>query len=256
MTTLLDSTTVKVDGTDLAATGVTVAWSGSLFDAIDDVFDTISYPGSDVSDTTEGFARPVPWTVRCKIVGTGPDDVWSKMRALRRRTKPGKKVQLTRYMVNGESDAVISLLAYARRLGDTPAWDDENDGQAVLAVDYTLLGFWYPSSATTIASAAGTQSIAGDTHTRKIVATLSAAAVNPVVANSTNGYSFRYVGTVPTGGVTVDVETRRATKVSDSSDVSSALRWAKATPFQLDAGSNVITVSSGACALAYYPAYA
>jgi hypothetical protein len=60
---------------------------------------------------------------------------------------------------------------------------------------------------------------------------------------------------VPTGGVTVDVETRRATKVSDSSDVSSALRWAKAVPFQLDAGSNVITVSSGTCALSYYPAY-
>jgi hypothetical protein len=226
-----------------------------VLDAIEDVFDTVSYPGTDLSDTTEGFARPVPWTVRHKVAGADLDDAWSKIRALRRRTKPGKKVQITRYLPNGESDALVSLLAYGRRLGDTVAWNDENDAQAVVGTDFTLLGFWYPSTATTIPSAAGTQSITGDRPTRKITATLSAAASSPVVTNSTNGYSFRYLGTVPTGGVTVDVETRRATKVSDSSDVSSALRWAKAVPFQLDAGSNVITVSSGTCALSYYPAY-
>lgn len=255
MTTLLDSTTVKVDGTDLTTTGVQVTWEGSLFDAIEDVFDTISYPGLDESDTTAGFARPKTWTVRCRITGSDLDDAWSKIRAHRRRTKPGRKVQLTRYMPGGESDALVSLLAYGRRLGDTISWNDKNDGQAVVGTDFMLLGFWYPSSATTISNAAGTQTITGDEPTHKITATLSAAAASPVVTNSTNGFSFRYVGTVPSGGVTVDVATRRATKVSDSSDVSSALKWAKASPFQLDPGSNVITVSAGTCALSYYPAY-
>lgn len=255
MSTLLDSTTVKVDGTDLTTTGVVVTWEGSLFDAIEDIFDTVSYPGSDSSDTTEGFMRPATWTVRCRVTGSDLDDAWAKIRAHRRRTKPGKKVQLTRYMVNGESNTAVSLLAYGRRLGDTISWNDKNDAQAVVGTDFTLLSVWHPSSATTISSAAGTQSIAGDRPTRKMTATLSAAASNPIVANTTNGYSFRYVGTVPTGGVLVDVVTRRATKVSDSSDVSSALRWAKAVPFQLDAGSNVITVSSGTCAIDYYPAY-
>lgn len=255
MTSLLDSTTVKVDGTDLTTTGIQVTWEGGLFDAIEDVFDTISYPGLDDSDTTAGFGRPKPWTVRVRVTGTDLDDAWAKIHAHRRRTKPGRKVQLTRYMPGGEDGSLTTLLAYGRRLGDTIAWNDRNESQAVVGTDFTLLTFWYPSAATTISSAAGTQTISGDRPTRKMTATLSAAASSPVVTNSTNGFSFRYVGTVPTGGVTVDIEARRATKVSDSSDVSSALKWAKAAPFQLDPGSNVITVSAGTCALSYYPAY-
>lgn len=255
MSTNLDSSAVKVDGTDLAVAGVQLLWEGSLFDAYEDTFDEVSYPGFDQSDASEGFARPTTWSVRYRVTGSDLDDTWAKIRALRRRTKPGKKVQLTRYMVGGESNTLVSLLTYGRRIGDTIAWPDENDQQAIVATDFRLLGFWYPSAATSISSAAGTQSIAGDRPTRKMTATLSAGAANPVVTNSTNGYTFRYVGTVPTGGVAVDIEARRATKVSDSSDVSSALKWSKAAPFQLDAGSNTITVSAGTCALSYYPAY-
>lgn len=255
MSTNLDSTTVKVDGTDLAAAGVQVLWEGSLFSALEDTFGTISWPGSDDSETTEGFARPATWSVRCKVTGSDLDDAWAKIRALRRRTKPGRQVQLTRYMPGGESDALVSLMASGRRVGDTVAWNDQNDRQAVVQTDFTLLGYWYPATPTAIASAAGTQAIAGDRPTRHITATLAAGAADPVVTNTTNGYTFRYVGTVPTGGVSVDVTARRATKVSDSSDVSSSLRWAKAALFQLNPGDNVITVSSGTCALSYYPAY-
>lgn len=255
MTTLLDSSTVKVDGTDMSASGVEVLWAGSLFDAIDDVFDSISYPGRDESDVTEGFIRPVTWTVRHRITGADLDDAWSKIRATRRRTKPGRKVQLTRYMPNGESNALIALTTYARRLGDTIAWDDQNDRQAVLATDFMLLGPWYPAAVTSISDAAGTQNIAGDRPTRKITATLSAGAANPIIANTTNGYAFRYVGTVPSGGVEVDVLTRRATGLTGAVDLSANLRWSKSDPFQLDPGDNVITVSAGTCALDYYPAY-
>lgn len=254
MVTLLDSTTVKVDGTDLTATGVQVLWSGSLFDAIDDVFETISYPGADESDTTSGAARPKVWTVRCRVTGTSLDDAWATIHALRRKTKPGRKVELTRYMPGGEDGSLTSLFVNARRIGDTIVWNDGNDLQAVLAVDFNVLNFWYPATATSIADAAGTQSIAGDVRTHKIVATLSAGAVDPVVTNG-NGYTFRYIGTVPAGDLEVDVLTRRATGITGSVDLSANLRWSKGDPFQLDPGDNVITVSAGTCALDYYPAY-
>lgn len=256
MTTYLDSTTVKVDGTDLAASGVAVTWEGSLLDAIDDTFDTITYPGVDASDTSSGFVTPRIWTVRCRVRGSDLDDTWTKIRGLRRRTKPGRQVELTRQMLGGETNTIVSLLAPGRRVGDALGWDEADGGlEAVIGIDFQLLGLWHPAAATTIASAAGTQSIAGDVRTHRIVATLSAAAVNPVVANATTGYAFRYVGTVPAGGVAVDVVARTARRLSDDGDVSAALRWSKAAPFRLDPGANVITVSSGTCALDYYPAY-
>lgn len=253
MSTFLDATTVKVDGVDLATTGVAVLWGGSLFDAYDEVFSAVSYPGLDDSDALEGVGRPITWSVRCRVTGTDLDDAWAKLRALRRRTKPGKTVQLTRYMVGGESNAVVSLVTNARRLGDTVAWSEENDRKATIGIDFQLLGFWLPATPTTIASAAGSQSIAGDRPTRRITATLSAGAVNPVITNATNGYSFRYVGTVPVGGVVVDVAARTA--YAGVVNVSSALRWGKTNLLQLDPGVNVLTVSSGTCALDYYPAY-
>jgi len=254
MSTNLDSTTVKVDGTDLATTGVQVTWEGSLFAAIDDVFDTLSFPGSDESDVTAGSARPTTWTVRCRVSGTDLDDAWVKVHALRRRSKPGKKVQLTRYMAGGESGSVVSLLAYGRRLGDTIAWNDQNDAQAVLAIDYTLLGFWYPSTATTIASAAGTQTIDGDVRTRRMTITLAAGAAR-TVTNTTNGYWFTFGTTIPTGGVLIDVEARTATAITAGTDMSAYLSWGKFHPMQLEPGSNVITVSAVSAAIDYKPAY-
>jgi hypothetical protein len=254
MTTLLDSATVKVDGTDLAATGVQVLWEGSLFDAIDDVFDTISYSGSNESDVTSGYAQPKTWTVRCRVTGTDLDDAWAKIHALRRRTKPGRKVQLTRYMPGGEDGSLTALLAYARRLGDTIAWNERNDQQAVVGTDFTVLGFWYPGSATNIASAAGTQSIGGDLPTYRMTFTLAAGAAR-TVANATNGHSFTFSTTVPTGGVLIDVEARTATAITGGADLSAYLSWTKLFPMRLDPGSNVLTVSAVSASIDYKPAY-
>ena len=254
MTTLLDSTTVKVDGTDLAATGVSVLWNGSIFDAIADVVDTISYPGADGIDSVEGAAQGTTWTVRCKVTGSDLDDAWSKIRALRRRTKPGRKVQLTRYMPGGESDSLISLLTYGHRLGDTIAWNDQNDSQATVGIDFMLFGFWYPSSATNIASAAGTSTVSGDVATRKMTFTLAAGAAR-TIANTTNGYWFTFGATVPSGGVLVDVAARTATAITGGADLSASLSWGKLAPMRLEAGSNTLTVSAGTASIDYYPAY-
>jgi hypothetical protein len=123
-------------------------------------------------------------------------------------------------------------------------------------VEFIILdGCWFGGSEAVGAGSAITPTIKGDTRTYHITAVLSAGAVNPVVTNVTNGYSFSYVGTVPTGGVSVDVLTRQAKRVSDNGDVSLSLRWAKAQPFRLDPGVNTITDSSGTVALTYYPAY-
>ena len=74
------------------------------------------------------------------------------------------------------------------------------------------------------------------------------------MTNATNGYTFRYVGTVPSGGVVVDVVNRTA--MNGSTNVSSALKWSKDDPFQLDPGSQTLTVSAGTVSFTYYPAYA
>ena len=254
MAALLDSTTVKVDGVDLAAAGVEVLWTGSTFDAIDPLFDTFGHPGSDQLDAAQGGMPSSVWTVRCKVTGTDLDDAWSKIRALRRRTKPGKKVQLTRYMPGGESDALVSLLTYGQRLGDTIAWNDQNDNQAVLGIDFTLFGFWYPSASTTIADADGGQTITGDLRTRRMTVTLAAGAAR-TITNTTNGYWFTFSTTVPSGGVVVDVEARTAIGVTGSVDMSAYLSWGKLLPLQLEPGSNTLTVSAGTASIDYHPAY-
>lgn len=113
-------------------------------------------------------------------------------------------------------------------------------------------GVWYGSSVN-IASAAGTQSIAGEEPTRRMTITLATGAAR-TVTNTTNGYAFTYSNSVPTGGVVVDVEARTAEKVTGG-DVSSNLSWSKVHPFQLEAGSNTITLNAGTASIDYQPAY-
>jgi hypothetical protein len=117
----------------------------------------------------------------------------------------------------------------------------------------TIDGPWYGASEAI--AAVGAVTIKGDSPTRKITATLSAGAVNPVVSND-NGYSFRLVDTVvPAGGVLVDVLARTATGITGSVPMSSALKWSKDDPFQLDPGAQTLAVSSGTASFTYSPAY-
>lgn len=122
----------------------------------------------------------------------------------------------------------------------------------ILSVE-TLDGPWYGAQQSI--SAVGTVTIKGDLPTRAITATLSAGAANPVITNTTNGYTFRYVGTVPAGGVLVDIRARTATAITGGADLSSSLKWGKDDPFQLDPGSQTLTTSAGTASFTYLPAY-
>lgn len=187
------------------------------------------------------------------VSGESRADTEDAVADLKAVLRTGASQTVTRRRIVSAGNLDTSQTAIVRNAEER--WLGHYDCRLLLGVEL-LDGLWYGTSQN-IASAAGTQSIAGDTRTRKITATLSAGAVNPVITNTTegNGYSFRYVGTVPPGDVEVDVLTRRVTGLTGSVDLSGNLRWSKSDPFQLDPGDNTITVSSGTCALDYYPAY-
>lgn len=245
------------DGVALAATGVVLTHEGSgLYNGLGEDVDVATTAGRDGGTIAGGLFPAYAHSTMYLVRATGFDATWAAIRALRRRCKPGRTVTLTRQMPDPEGGASnVSLTTTGRRVTDRIDWLGSDGTAAAVDIDWILTGGPWLGAAVSIASAAGTQTILGDLPARKITATLSAGAANPVVTNSTNGYTFRYVGTVPTGGVSVDLLNRKATKVSDSSDVSSALKWSKRDPFKLDPGANVITVSAGTCALSYYPAY-
>lgn len=162
----------------------------------------------------------------------------------------GRSQTVTRRKVTGSGNLDTTQSAIVH--GADERWSGPTC-RLILSVE-TLDGPWYGASESI--SAVGTVTIKGDSPTRSITATLAAGAANPVVTNTTNGYTFRFVGTVPTGGVTVDLLRRKATRVSDSVDVSNSLKWSKDDPFQLDSGSQTLTISAGTASFTYSPAYA
>lgn len=241
--------TLLFGGTDLAS-ACTIQDLSEFWSSADVRGDLPVYAGVPGASATR---RPVAAQLRTAQVavrgasGAGTEAAVAAVKAL---VKPGIAQTVTRRKLTtaGLLDATQTAITH----GVAERWVTAYLCQLLIPVE-TLDGPWLGASQAI--GAAGTVTIVGDSPTRAITATLSAGAASPVVANSTNGYSFRYVGTVPTGGVTVDMRTRRATKVSDSSDVSSALKWSKDDPFQLDPGSQTITVSAGSVSFTYLPAY-
>lgn len=155
----------------------------------------------------------------------------------------------TRRKVTGAGNLDATQTVIVR--GADERWVGNTSCTLILSVE-TLDGPWYGASQSI--AAVGTVTIKGDSPTRAITATLSAGAVNPVVTNTSNGYTFRYVGTVPTGGVVVDVRARTA--MAGATNVSNSLRWGKDDPFQLDPGSQTLAISTGTASFTYLPAYA
>lgn len=178
-------------------------------------------------------------------------DTEDAVAAVKALLRPARAQTVTRRKVTGDGNLDATQTAIVRTVEER--WQTQTVCTLLIGVE--LLDGGWAGAEESIASAAGTQAVKGDLPTAAIVATLSAGAANPIVANTTNGYSFRYVGTIPSGGVEVDVLTRRATGLTGSVDMSANLRWSKSDPFQLDPGDNVITVSAGTCALDYTPAY-
>lgn len=242
--------TLLLSGTDLASVCIIEDLS-DFWSSSDPRGDLPVYAGASGAGAAR---RPMASKVRTGVVTTfeasslaviedGVADIKTLLQINRAQTATRRKVTGA-----GNLDATQTVIVRSAE----ERWVGNVSCTLILSVE-TLDGCWYGASESI--AAAGTVTVKGDASTRSITATLAAGAVNPVVTNTTNGYTFRYVGTVPAGGVTVDVKAHNATKVSDSSDVSSALKWSKDAPFQLDPGSQTITVSAGTVSFTYLPAY-
>jgi hypothetical protein len=157
---------------------------------------------------------------------------------------------VTRRKITGTGNLDATQTGIARSVEER--WQGPGACTLLIAVELTD-GKWYGASLN-IASAAGTQAIAGDVRTTRMTLTLAAGAAR-TVANTTNGHQFTFGATVPTGGVLVDVEARTATAITGGTDMSASLSWPKVHPFRLDPGANVITVSAGSASIDYQPAY-
>lgn len=253
MTADLAASTYLVDGTDTLADGVLLNHDGAgLWAGLAEAVGTSTTPGSDRGTITGGVFSPYTLSVLYIVKGTGYADVWSKIRALRRRCKPGRTVTLTRQMPDPDgTSANTALTTTARRQTDRPSWRGELI--ALLDIDWLITDPWH-GPAVNIASGAGTHIILGDTRTSRMTVTLNAGAARSVV-NTTNGYLFQFLTTVPAGGVLVDVEARTATAITGGADMSAYLHWSKTAPLQLEAGSNNLITDAGTFSVSYQPAY-
>jgi hypothetical protein len=249
----LKASAYLVDGTALAATDVKLTHDGAgLWSGLTENVGAATYAGSDGGLIVGGSYPPFVHSTLYQIRGTSFDDAWAKVVALRRRCKPGQTVTLTRQMPDPDGTAAnTSHTTTARRQSDRPGWVGKN---LEIDIDWLIIdGVWHGPS-TAISSAAGTQSILGDTRTRRMTLTLAAGAAR-TVTNTTNGYAFTFGTTVPSGGILVDVEARTATAITGGADYSAYLSWTKGLPMQLEAGSNTLTVSAGSASISYQPAY-
>lgn len=251
----LKASTYLVDGTDLEATAVAMTHDeNGLWAGISEDIGVAEYAGIDGGVVGGGTVRPFTHSTMFVIRGTGFADVWTKVVALRRRCKPRRTVTLTRRMPDPDGTAAnTDTTTTARVQGDRIEW--AGDSAATVDIDWLIVGGPWLGASTAIA-AVGTVTIKGDLPTRAITATISGGAVNPVVTNTSNGYTFRFVGTVPTGGVLIDVRARTATAVTGGANLSSSLKWSKDAPLQLDPGSQTLTTSTGTVSFTYLPAYA
>jgi hypothetical protein len=162
----------------------------------------------------------------------------------------GQSQTLTRRKITSGGNLDATQTAIVRTAAER--WLSDTACTLLLSVE-TLDGPWY-GSAVSISSAAGTQTITGEAHTRKMTLTLAAGAAR-TVTNTTNGYAFTFSTTVPTGGILVDVVARTATAITGGADYSGYLSWTKLAPLQLEPGTNILTVSAGTASISYQPAY-
>lgn len=249
----LKASTYLVDGVDLAAAGVGLTHDGAgLWNGFSETIGVSTVAGGDGGMVGGGVVPPFTHSTMYLIRANGFAAVWAQVVALRRRCKPRQTITLTRQMPDPDgTDANTDATTTARRITDRPVWLAAD--ALVLDIDWLITGGPFLGASEAIASV-GAVTVKGDAPTRAITATLSAGAVDPIVAND-NGYSFRYIGTVPAGGVLVDVVARTATGITGSVPLSTNLRWSKADPFQLDPGGQTLTTTAGTVSFTYLPAY-
>jgi hypothetical protein len=241
--------TLLFSGTDLATVCIVEDLSDfwSTSDLRGDLPTSAGVPGA------APLRRPVASKVRSGQVTVADGDTLAELEdgvaAVKALLKINRAQVATRRKITGAGNLDTTQTVIVR--GAEERWLGDAACTLILSVE-TCDGPWYGVSEA-IADV-GAVTIKGDSPTRKITATLSAGAVDPVVSN-TNGYSFRFVGTVPAGGVLVDVLARTATGITGSVPLSSSLRWSKDDPFQLDSGAQTLAVSAGSASFTYSPAY-
>jgi hypothetical protein len=168
------------------------------------------------------------------------------LRDLRTACRPDRQVTLRRLWSDTEYEE-----ARAKFLNITPTRAVKNVMSCL--VEFQLLELWYGPAVSGI-SAAGTHTFDGDTRTHRIQFTLAAGAAR-TITNTTNGFALTFGGTVPAGGVLIDVEARTARAITGGTNLDVYLTWTKFHPMRFDPGENVLTVSSGTATISYQPAY-
>lgn len=212
--------------------------------------DLDAFPGRDGS---QGNDRPVSSKIASGQVTFEADTlaaVEDGVAAIKALLRLNAQQVVTRRKVTGAGNLDATQSAIFRTAEER--W--QGDAACTLLLGAELLdGLWYGAS-TNIAVAAGAHTILGDTRTHRMTLTLAAGAAR-TITNTTNGFSFTFGTTVPTGGILVDVEAQTATAITGGADYSGYLSWAKTYPFRLNPGSNTLTVSAGSAAISYQPAY-
>lgn len=254
MVASLRASTYLVDSVDLKATGVELTHDGSgLWAGLTEEIGVSTAPGIDGGGIDGGVFKPFTHSTMFQVKAADYDAVWAAIRALRRRCKPGVTVTLIRRMPDPEGGSTnTDQTTTARRQGDRVAILTSTFAQ--VDIDWLIADCPWYGAAVAIANAAGTYTVKGDLPTHRMTVTLAAGAAR-TITNTTNGHWLTFSGTVPTGGVVIDVEAQTATAVTGGADLSQYLSWGKTYPMRLNAGSNTLTVSAGTASIDYQPAY-
>lgn len=243
--------TLLLSGTDLASVCIVEDLS-DFWSSADVRGDLPVYAG--IPGATP-FRRPRSATVRSgqvRVNGANLAATEDAVAAVKAVLREGQSQTATRRKITGAGNLDATQAVIVRSAAER--WISPGACTLILSVE-TLDGVWLGAS--TAIAAVGTVAVKGELPTRAITATISGGAANPVVTNTSNGgYTFRFVGTVPTGGVLVDVMARTAIAVTGGANLSSSLKWSKDAPFQLDPGSQALTTSAGTVSFTYLPAYA
>lgn len=240
--------TILVDGVDVAsAARIVKVWEGVHVGA-EQRGELLTYPGRDGQVDVD---QPFDATVLSLglIVRGGSGEVTGfndQYRTLRRLCKPGKTVTLTKQL--SYSTGNEEYTATGKLLRITPGQLTPADYRAVVEF-LNLDGLWYGAPT---AIGTGAVTVAGDVRTQRMTITLTGAGSSKTLTNTTNGWSLTYAGTTASS-VVIDVEAMTATQ--GGVDKSSLLSWTKGMPMRLEPGANTLTISAGAAAISYRPAF-